>query len=96
MGLAYIAGPAAHGAFCQSFFGISGMAGSVGCYYYQPYTGNKFQISQNQDGVGFCRYDSGATGTLNWELGWAKLISVSNYEQLSKEGSLEDVVSLAA
>lgn len=95
-GLAYIAGPAAHGAFCQSFFGISGMAGSVGCYYYQPYTGNKFQISQNQDGVGFRRYDSGATGTLNWELGWAKLISVSNYEQLSKEGSLEDVVSLAA
>ncbi len=89
-GLAYVAGAAAHGAFCQSFFGVSGMAGSVGCYYYQPYTGNKFQISQNQDGVGFRRYDTGATGTLNWELGWAKLIAVTNYEQLAKEYGPED------
>lgn len=89
-GLAYIAGSTAHGAFCQSFFGVPGMAGSVGCNYYQPYTGNKFQISQNQDGVGFRRYDSGVTGTLNWELGWAKLISVTNYEHLSKEYGPED------
>src|SRR5258708_35933583 len=46
-GLAYVAGAAAHGAFCQSFFGVSGIARSVGCYYYQPYNGNKGRMSQN-------------------------------------------------
>ena len=89
-GLARSAGPADHGAFCQSFFGSAGMAGSVGCWFNTPYTGNVFRISQNQDGAGFRRNDTGVTATLNSDLGWAKFISVSNYEHFAKHYGPED------
>jgi iron complex outermembrane recepter protein len=89
-GLSVAGNPAAHGAFCQNYFGMTGMSGSVGCYANVPYTGHPYRISENQDGVGTRRDDLGATATVTSDLGGAKLTSVTNYEHFKKNYGPED------
>lgn len=89
-GLSVAGNPSAHDAFCQSYFGMVGMAGSVGCLANVPYTGNPYRISENQDGVGFRRDDKGVTGTFTWNFDALKLTSVTNYENLKKDYGPED------
>ena len=89
-GLAVAGNPAAHDAFCQAYFGTTGMRDSVGCLAMVRYTGNPYRISENQDGVGFRRDDKGATATLTWGLGSTKLTSVTNYENFKKDYGPED------
>jgi iron complex outermembrane recepter protein len=89
-GLAVSGNPAAHNQFCQNYFGTTGMANSVGCLDNVPYTGNPYQISENQNGVGFRRDDAGATATVTWNLGTTNLTSVTNYEHFQKNYGPED------
>jgi len=89
-GLASAGNPTAHDNLCQNFFGTTGMANSVGCLYNVPYTGSAYHISENQDGVGFRRDDTGATATVTWTRGSASFTSVTNYEHFQKSYGPED------
>jgi len=88
-GLSVAGNSAAHAAFCQSYFGTSGVANSVGCLYTQPYTNNPYRVSEN-DNCCFERHDTGVTATAIWDLSALKLTSISNYEHINKSYYPED------
>jgi iron complex outermembrane receptor protein len=81
--------PAAFASFCASFFGAPVGPHPTDCLSGDANTGNPFTIHNNRVGS-FTRDYVGASATLNWDFGAAKLTSITSYGHLKKNYGGED------
>ena len=83
------ANPAAYAQFCAGYFGASVPTHPVDCLSGDRATGNPFDIHANRVGY-FRRTTLGATATVEWDLDFARLTSITDYGHLSKNYGDED------
>lgn len=83
------ANPAAFAQFCQAYFGVPVPAHPVDCLSGDTATGNPFRINANRVGQ-FLRTTVGASANVDWDLGFARLTSITAYGHLTKNYGGED------